>query len=138
MNKAVISVGRLDSLSKMLVEEEQFNGVGGTTGRRLFILINSVILTGVGSLFKLAEVFLMGVSIRLGFFSAPVTVVGVDICVILLFLAEAFILTMIGFVAEAFAGVISSVVAFGPSVVSVICVVSFRNNFSLTLNSALL
>lgn len=62
MDEAVISIGMLDSLNRML--EEQFNSIGGTTGRRLFIVVNGVVLTGKDGLFKLGEAFLIGVCIR--------------------------------------------------------------------------
>lgn len=62
MDEAVISVGMLESLNRML--EEQFNCIGGTTGRRLFIVVNRVLLNGIDGLFKLAEAFLIRVSIR--------------------------------------------------------------------------
>ena len=55
MDEAVISIGMLDSLNRML--EEQFNSIGGTTGRRLFIVVNGVVLTGKDGLFKLGEAF---------------------------------------------------------------------------------
>ena len=52
MDEALVSIGMLDALSRLLVEEEQFNSISGTTGRRLFTVINGVMLTGIGRLFK--------------------------------------------------------------------------------------
>lgn len=52
MDEALVSIGMLDSLSRLLVEEEQFNIISGTTGRRLFTVIKGVMLTGIGRLFK--------------------------------------------------------------------------------------
>ena len=52
MDEALVSIGMLDSLSRLLVEEEQFNSISGTIGRRLFAVIKGVMLTGIGRLFK--------------------------------------------------------------------------------------